>query len=265
MKNTKIVFIDLDGTLKDNNEKIDNKYVNMFKKLTDLGIKIVLCTGRGKIYTERVSKQLGASSYIITSNGAYIYNYLSDNDIYVSIINNEDLIFLDSIIKKYGFYFIANTIDGIYTNKNFENIGKKVVGSLEEINDKIVQVILQFDNIEKINIIREELKESKNLYIANSSKETKNKKLLFCDITNKDVSKGNAIEKVCTYLSISLSNSMAIGDSDNDIDMLLKAGIKVAMGNGCDDLKKLADIVTLSNDQNGVYLVLDRLYKEIVK
>ena len=58
---------------------------------------------------------------------------------------------------------------------------------------------------------------------------------------------------------------MAIGDSDNDIEMLQVSNIKVAMNNATDNLKKTAKFVTLSNDQEGVAIVLERLYDELVR
>jgi hydroxymethylpyrimidine pyrophosphatase-like HAD family hydrolase len=56
---------------------------------------------------------------------------------------------------------------------------------------------------------------------------------------------------------------MAIGDADNDIEMLEKAGFKVAVANATDNLKKIADVITLSNKENGVAIVLNDLYQNI--
>ena len=75
MKDVKIIFIDLDGTLKDSNQKISIRNKKIFEKLADKGVKVVFTTGRSLQYTMSLSKQFETSSYIISSNGAEIYNY----------------------------------------------------------------------------------------------------------------------------------------------------------------------------------------------
>ena len=88
---------------------------------------------------------------------------------------------------------------------------------------------------------------------------------MFYDVTNSDVSKGNAITRLCEHLKIDMSKTMAIGDSGNDIEMFNVCKYKVAMANAEKDLKDIANIETLSNNQDGVSIVLERLYDEIIK
>lgn len=61
------------------------------------------------------------------------------------------------------------------------------------------------------------------------------------------------------------NKTMAIGDSDNDIEMLQVSNVKIAMSNATDNLKKVANFVTLSNDQEGVAVVLEQLYDELIR
>ena len=77
---------------------------------------------------------------------------------------------------------------------------------------------------------------------------------------DKTVSKGNALEKYAASLSIDLKDTIAIGDSENDYYMLKKAGFSVAMENGEDSLKEIADMVTLSNDNCGVSFALKKIF-----
>lgn len=66
------------------------------------------------------------------------------------------------------------------------------------------------------------------------------------------VSKGNAITELCQKLDINLSQVIGFGDSSNDISMLKVVGKAVAMGNANDDVKAVADEVTLTNDNDGI-------------
>ncbi len=267
MKNTKIVFVDLDGTLKDSYQKISVRNKIIIEKLSDIGVQVVFTTGRPLNYTISLSKQFSASNYVIASNGAEIYNYFNKKVIYNSIISNEILIKLSELIKKYNLFFIANCLLKSYTNKDFGDPGKKIINSLDDIlNEKISQLIVESFDIESMKKFKKEISTISGVKISNKSRNPKdNNKILFYDITNVDVSKGNAVKFLCDYLKIDINKTMAIGDSDNDIEMLQVSNIKVAMNNATDNLKKIAKFVTLSNDQEGVAIVLERLYDELVR
>ena len=253
MKDTKIVFLDLDGTLKDENKKISTRSKRILKRLTDIGVQIVLTTGRPLPYTVSLSKQFAVSSYVISSNGAEIYNHTTNKVIYN--------------FKKYELYFVVNSLLNSYTNKTFDEPGKKVINSLEEIIDETIsQIIIESYDIEKMKLFRNEMSKLGTLKISNKSRNPDpSKQILFYDITNIDVSKGEALKKLCEHLNIDIEKTMAIGDSDNDIEMLKAVDVKVAMENGTENLKKEANHITLSNNEDGVAVILEKLYDELIK
>ena len=77
-------------------------------------------------------------------------------------------------------------------------------------------------------------------------------------INGEPADKGKALETICDMNDFSMENVMAFGDSQNDISMLEKAGIGVAMGNALQEVKEMADIVTLDNNSNGIGIVIDQ-------
>ena len=70
---------------------------------------------------------------------------------------------------------------------------------------------------------------------------------------------------MCDYFNIDYTKTMAVGDSDNDIELLNFVKVKVAMANATDKLKAVANVVTLSNEKDGVAIILEQLYDEITK
>ena len=62
----KVIFIDIDGTLRDNNKKISDRTIDAIENITKKGIFVILCSGRPRKYTENLSRQCKASKYIIT-------------------------------------------------------------------------------------------------------------------------------------------------------------------------------------------------------
>ena len=81
------IFIDIDGTLLNDKNIVSNRAKNIIHNIIDLGHKVILCTGRARIYAEKISKEIGASSYIISSNGAEIYDYKNKKTIYSSVLS----------------------------------------------------------------------------------------------------------------------------------------------------------------------------------
>ncbi|MFT8704830.1 HAD family hydrolase [Bifidobacterium aquikefiricola] len=78
------------------------------------------------------------------------------------------------------------------------------------------------------------------------------------EVMGATVSKEHGIQRLCSVLGIGLENVLAIGDSENDIEMLQACGLGIAMGNALDEVKDAADAVTLSNEENGLALAIDR-------
>ena len=262
MKNVKIVFTDLDSTLTKSEGKIDIQNKKVFEKLADIGIPVVINTGRSVPYTVPICKQFSTSNFLIASNGAEIYNYLNKKVIYRNIISKEDLKFIDGLIEKYNLLFLANGIERRYSNKVDKTVGTIFSNYLYDINEELAQVVIESYDVKSMIEAKKELEKNDKLRIANKTKHVEEGKLLYYDIVNKDVSKGAALKILCEYLKIDPVKAMAIGDSTNDLEMLEASGYKVAVENASDDIKKIANIITLSNKQNGVATILNELYNQ---
>ena len=265
MKNVKIVFTDLDSTLTISEGKIDIVNKKIFEKLANIGIPVVINTGRAISYTIPFCKQFSTSNYLIASNGAEIYNYLNKKIIYRNILNKDSLKFLDNLIKKYNLFYIANGVERKYSNETEKNVATIFSNYLTDINDEIAQVVLESYDVNIMIEVKRALLDYGMLKIANKTKHVVEGKLLYYDIVNNDVSKGKAVEILCDYLKIDPKRAMGIGDSTNDIEMLESVGYKVAVANASDEIKAVADIITLSNKQNGVATILNELYNQKTK
>ena len=79
-------------------------------------------------------------------------------------------------------------------------------------------------------------------------------------ISRKGGNKASGVKRLCDYFRVSMSETITIGDDRNDIDMLEEAGLGVAMGNAQEDIQKIADYVTASNEQNGAALALEKFF-----
>ena len=264
----KDVFIYIDGTLRDNKKSISQRTIEAIKLVTSKNILVVICSGRPRKYTENVSRECNASKYIISSNGGSIYNYENKNVIYENIMDKHACIELYNIAKKAGVNFAMNVDDGRVVTKldkddNTEQLLKTNIESFVYKNN-IVQCIILDDDYNKIKNLYSDIIKVKNAAIKNQHKSlidsgsprTGN---IYYDITDENTNKGNAILEFCKALNIRLSDTIAIGNDYNDVPMFKVAGYSVAMKNSDDEVKKYADYVTESNDDDGVAIFLENL------
>ena len=266
----KAIFIDIDGTLRDSNKNLSSRTIKAIKKITDKGILVILCSGRPRKYTEQISKECFASKYIITSSGGMIYDYEENKVLYVNEMNKEALIKLYEIANPEDVRFIMNVGEGRVVNK--EKHADQEIQLDEDIkdfvyNNPVVQCTIADSNFDKIKKLIPKIDKVKNVEIKNRHKSLlddkfKDDKTVFCDIANTNSNKGNAVKKLLEILNISKEDTIAIGDDNNDLSMFEQVGYRVAVDNAIDIVKEKADEITLSNDEDGVAVYLEKLQNE---
>jgi hypothetical protein len=261
-ENIKAVFLDIDGTLANSNRKITDYTKEPLKRIKEKGIYVVLCSGRCNKAVCEYSKQAFASDFAISSNGAHIYNYITDEDFYKDEINYDTLAEIWKFCKKNNIELVLNAKDIQYGNGIFFSDlykDRQQIYSIKELEKKeIYQVIINSRNYDNMAQFESFIKDKENMKIANYSKEYKlgirqSKEPYYMFINNRTTDKGSAINKFLEAMNIKKEEAICFGDRMNDITMFNSCGKKVAMQNADDDLKRLANYVTsLSNDENGV-------------
>jgi Cof subfamily protein (haloacid dehalogenase superfamily) len=273
----KLVCIDVDGTLLNNKHKITKRTKEILLKAHKLGIHIVISTGR--IYTdaEYYSDLIGVKSPVIASNGAFIKERDSNEVIYKEVLGESLSLELLEIFHKhrinpyfctpYKFYYgnimfklfnVATKILGGRSNKidiEYVYSWKRWQKVLYKEKDNIVKCEIIYRNPSLINELRNELKNIKELEIVDSSKYN-------IEITCKGISKGKAVAMLASFYNLKREEIISIGDSENDLSMIEYAGMGIAMGNALDSVKRKADYITNSNDNDGVANAINRFVLE---
>ncbi len=266
----KAIFIDIDGTLRNNKKEISTRNKSAIKNITNKGVLVVLCSGRPRKYTENLSRDCNASRYIIVSNGGAIYNYETKKVLYEDCMDKDACIKLYKMAEQVDANFIMNVGDYRVVNKlqRFDGSEMEMPNNVENFikENNIVQCVIADENFEKIKKLKPEIEKINKVSIKNQHKSLTNKNILptgkiYYDIANEDSSKGKAIKQFCKILNIDLKDVVAIGDSYNDIPMFKVAGHSVAMKNANEEVKKEADEITGSNEEDGVAMFLEKLGK----
>lgn len=257
----KLVVIDLDGTLLDENHCISAQSKQVLQQVYAQGIPLMLATGRHYQDVYLLAKQIDIPLYLITSNGARVHardgRLLYKNHIPPNLVGE-----ILQISKGYEVH---------------RNLYQQDLWLVEEPNEPLLNIhhasgfayrITDFANIdynhidkfyfnapyEKLKPLQQQLlaRFSDQLYITFTTE-------IYLEIMNKGVSKGQALQQMLAIKGIKPSEVMAFGDGLNDVDMLNLVGHPVLMANAHDELKTLVPQAkkTLSNAQNGVAYYLE--------
>lgn len=272
----KLIMTDLDGTLfKNDHESISERNVNALKKAQEKGIKICIATGRTKSLIFDAVAHVPFADYIITSNGAVTYDAKTDEIITSQLLSAEKSKKVFEIINAHSLtheiYFEGECFLDGYSAKlyNYGNISAHYLKVLKDKANVVPDLSEHIGEkgVEKINIMHvvgDELQEVKDsflniggIYVTSSIPEN-------LEMNNINANKGYALSALCRILNISENEVMAFGDSGNDCEMLRTAGYSFATANAWDEAKKAAKSVTLSNEDDGVAVQIEK-YLESIK
>ncbi|MBL1230575.1 sugar-phosphatase [Enterococcus sp. BWB1-3] len=261
----KLVAIDIDGTLLDSNRNITARVKEAVQKANKQGVFIVLCTGRPLPGVKSLLEELNLyrdNDYVITYNGSLVQATKSKEVISKYTLSYTDFLEIELEARKVGSHLHMSDEQNIYTFNR--DIGKYTVHEAY-----LVDMPLKYRSVEEItpdiNVIKMMMIDEPKILdhsisqLPSSLKEkytTVKSTEFYYEILNKEASKGNALEKLAAHLNIPIEETMAIGDNENDLSMIEKAGIGVAMGNATENVKNAADVHTSSNDEDGVAEVL---------
>jgi len=270
---TKYVFIDIDGTLVGYDSKIPPSALKALKMAQANGHKMIIASGRsyGMIYPDL----LEAVDFdgIIASGGACVI--VDGKVIFESLIEGDDLNFVIDYFKKNGINYLLLTKDEIYAEPVFNKyvIPEMIAAGYNKA--LVMQAYGRNVEVEDVRAIKGGEKLSYftspylpdriasdldgRFYVVDFSVGKVNNNSYFGEMNNAGVTKASGIDEYLAHIGGSIEDTIAIGDSANDLEMLEHAGIAVAMGNGTDTAKEAADFVTTDVDKDGIYNAFVRL------
>lgn len=255
----KLVASDLDGTLLTSKNEVDDKFWEIFQKLKRKNILFAIISGRQYYSILEKFEKIKDEIIIAAENGTYIL--YKGKELYSNPFNSKELVEIQDILKKAE----ANNLflcgkKATYTKVQDRNILEaaskffkkiNIVSSFEEIYDEILKIaVYEKQGIEKK--IYDKIKNNKNkFYITLTGYH-------WLDIMRLNSNKGKAIEKIEENFGIKNDEILAFGDHMNDYEMIEKVKYGVAMENSHSDLKKIAKIITKSNDEHGVIEIIEK-------
>ncbi|WP_018361806.1 Cof-type HAD-IIB family hydrolase [Hoylesella nanceiensis] len=252
----KALFFDIDGTLVSfNTHKIAQSTIDGLNIAKERGIKIFISTGRPLSFINNLGDIEHLIDGYITTNGSY--NFMGKSVISMHSIPKEGVLTLVDYLNKHEYPAILVGTDNTAVINHKPIVDRIVIDTLNITNIDFsitAKTILQQDILQITPFITQEQQDIIMPQIPHCTSERWHPE--FIDTVNKQASKGKALSDIVAYNDLLISETMAFGDGGNDISMLLKAGVGVAMGNANDNVKAMANYVTSSADDDGIYKAL---------
>lgn len=253
IKMIRSLFFDIDGTLCSlKTHEIPQSTVRAISMAKARGVKIFISTGRPIQIINNIGVIEDLVDGYITTNGAYCF--VGDTAVCCTPIPTADVLTLTADAMAEGYPCIVAGDRGI-----------AVYGNARETVDRIFRGELNVSNLD-IERSADDVLRGNVLQVTSFCSPEQERRLMervvhcvsarwhpaFTDITADGADKGKGLAAMARHLGLDISETMAFGDGGNDISIIRRAGIGVAMGNAGDGVKAVADYVTTSVDDDGV-------------
>jgi len=264
----KLLVIDIDGTLINGQGNISAEDREALDKARDAGIQVCLSTGRALKACLSIIDRLSLDGYHIFFDGALVSSPDQSEEIYVRPIGKTvvrrmvDFAHLHSIdLELYSptHYFAERETWSTETHRLFFD-STPTMASFDGLweRERIIKGGLVVTTPEEEAKAASFCRQFGDLLHLSQARTPAYPGVVFNNILAPEVSKGKALEALALYLGIPLTEVMAVGDGTNDISLLSSAGLAIAMGNAHDELKKVADHITLDVDHSGLAAAISK-------
>ncbi|MBR1572733.1 MAG: HAD family phosphatase [Lachnospiraceae bacterium] len=267
---SKAYFIDFDETLLNTDKTVSEENVRALRDAQKRGDYLAFTTGRPFYGGSFLFKRLGISTYncfLLCFHGALVYDLDRECIIHKTVMDKTNLVPLLEEINSRGIYLEAFSKDMLYCLEENDFTHRyaattqepfTVVDSIDEIVSHDIYKVMAIDYNS-----REELYKLQNKMENNSDNcfDSFFSNKWFYEFTEIGANKGEALRTLAKHLNLSISDTVAVGDEQNDISMIEAAGVGVAMINGKENVKAVADVITTNDNNHGGVAEILNLYK----
>lgn len=263
----KLIALDIDGTLVLPDLTITPRVQAAIKTAIERGIVVTLATGRGAVPTDQFAASLGLTAPLVCMQGAQIYDYLKRDVLHETFLPDGVQEWAVSLAEEHGwdlhfesreFVYHSNRIDSVDEVREIYRLSNRraVEDFMEDMPHRPHKFLVALRDPSEAQDVIKELRASAaaagfDLEIVVSSP-------FLVEGLAKGINKSIGLIWLTEQLSITAADVLAIGDNDNDVEMLTWAGTGVAMGNGSERAKAAADWVAPSVLEDGAAIAIER-------
>ena len=264
----KLLVLDVDGTLLNDEREISKRTLAALLKVQQMGVRIVLASGRPTYGLMPLAKTLELGNYggfVLSYNGCQIIKAQNGEILFERRINPEMLPYLEKKARKNGFAIFTYHNDTLITdspdNEYIKN--EALLNNLKIIREDEFSTAIDFAPCKCMLVSDKEkaligLEQHWEKRLAGTLDAFRSEPY-FLEVVPCGVNKANTLGALLEHLGVTREEVIAVGDGVCDVTMLQLAGMGVAMGHSQDSVKVCADYVTASNEEDGVALAVEKL------
>ncbi len=262
----KLIFSDFDNTMLRSDLTVGEKTIAAIKDYIARGGHVVVCTGRMTCSINSWREKLGIGDQPIPTVG-FAGSHIVDRDdktLHIETMDVDEVIRMLKMGEELGVYTHFYDTDYVYVaeendiNRNYRAITGaklKVVGKLSDYlaahrDMSVVKSMVVTAHTDMPRVVEA----YRTLGLKGIDAVTSNPN--FLDFTASTAGKGEGLRRVAELLGIPMSETIAVGDNQNDISMIKAAGLGVAVGNALPEVKEIADYVAVPNDQDPIAQII---------
>lgn len=273
MADYRLLVLDLDGTLTNSKKEISTRNLHTLLRLQEAGVRLVLASGRPTYGIAPLADQLQMERYggfILSYNGGEITDWSSHEVLYRQMLPDDVLPTLyDAALRSghpiltYRDHYILTEapLDEYVRHEAFLNKMhvRRVVNFLEETPRPLPKCLI-VGAPDKLMHTEAELSLLLQGQISVYRSEP-----FFLELVPLGIDKARSLAALLEHLQLTREQMVCMGDGYNDLSMIEFAGMGVAMANAQEPVRKAADLVTLSNDRDGVAEAVEQLFAPALK
>ena len=264
----KLLVLDVDGTLLNDEREISKRTLAALLKVQQMGVRIVLASGRPTYGLMPLAKTLELGNYggfVLSYNGCQIIKAQNGEILFERRINPEMLPYLEKKARKNGFAIFTYHDDTLITDRPDNEYIKNeaLLNNLKIIREDDFSTAIDFAPCKCMLVSDKEkaligLEQHWEKRLAGTLDAFRSEPY-FLEVVPCGVNKANTLGALLEHLGVTREEVIAVGDGVCDVTMLQLAGMGVAMGHSQDSVKVCADYVTASNEEDGVALAVEKL------
>jgi len=256
-----LICTDLDGTLLGSDRKISAENIRAIEYFKSEGGFFTFVTGRMPFFVSYIAENINPNAPFGCINGGGLYDWNKKHYIKKTEMPQKVSGLVRFVYETFPHIGIQiNTFDKVLFRRDNRAMAdfrkstqvENLVCYGEDVGEPIAKIVFGIDEEKDVETLANALNTHP---LADGFEFIQSEKTLY-EILPKGTNKGAAITNLCQYLNVDVHKTIALGDYYNDIPMFEKAGVGVAVANGCADAVEAADYVTVSNDENAVSKII---------
>jgi len=271
MSKYKLLAIDMDGTTLTSTKKISPRTAKAIDDLLKRGVHVVTSTGRGINELTDYRQEFRNMHYGILISGGLVYDFFNAKPVVAHPVDEEIMMhIIDYGLQERAMVHLLTLKHSVAREIDIQHMADF---NMQIYFDMFNRICLRVDDFKQY--IRENPGEVMKVNLYHRDRPSRDRNLarlkkfdLSISFTERDnleaspagVTKASGLIELCKFLGVDISETVAVGDGLNDVEILQTAGLPVAMGNALDEIKKISGYVTADNDHDGIAEVIEKFF-----